>query len=161
MMLAIATLGWLVGAYFAPSIVALARRSSRLRTVIVLDVFFGWSIVGWIWALALAVKPDAVSDEDEARIDGLLAELHACAAAGPRWDSDAPMESVFVDGTYLISAGDDARTWAVCQEGRWGVVYERNGIQAVASWVLADDIPVHVRAQALRAAGVAADGGEE
>ena len=68
-MLAIATLGWLVGAYFAPSIVALARRSSRLRTVIVLDVFFGWSIVGWIWALALAVKPDAVSDEDAARID--------------------------------------------------------------------------------------------
>ena len=71
------------------------------------------------------------------------------------------MDSVFVDGTYLISAGDDARTWAVCQEGRWGVVYERNGVQAVASWVLADDIPVHVRAQALRAAGVAADGGEE
>jgi hypothetical protein len=160
-MLAVATLGWLMGAYFAPSIVALARRSSRLRTVVVLDVFFGWSIVGWIWALALAVKPEPVSDDDAARIDELLDELCASTTARVRWDSSAPMDSVFVDGTYLISTSDDARTWAVFQEGRWGVVYERNGVQAVASWVLADDIPVHVRAQALRAAGVAADGGEE
>jgi hypothetical protein len=160
-MLAITTFGWLVGVYLAPVIVALARRSSRLAAVVVLDVFLGWSIVGWIWALALAVKPEEVSDDDAARIDELLAELHACTSAGPRWDSDAPMDSVFVDGTYLISAGDDARTWAVCQEGRWGVVYERNGVQAVASWVVADDIPVHIRAQALRAAGVTADGGDE
>jgi hypothetical protein len=160
-MLAIATFGWLAGAYLAPLIVALACRSSRLPAIVVLDVFLGWSIVGWIWALALAVKPEAVSDDDGARIDELLFELHAASRAGPLWDSGAAVESVFVDGTYLMSASDDARTWAVCQEGCWGVVYERNGVQAVASWVHADDIPVHVRAQALRAAGVAADGGNE
>ena len=160
-MLAIATFGWLVGAYLAPLIVALARRSAGLRTIFVLDVLLGWSIVGWIWALALAVKPEPVSDDDAARIDELLDELCASPTASVRWDSSASMDSVFVDGTYLISTSDDARTWAVFQEGRWGVVYERNGVQAAASWVLADDIPIHVRAQALRATGVAADGGEE
>jgi hypothetical protein len=159
-MLAIASFGWLVGAYLAPFIVALVRRSSRLPTIVVLDVLLGWSIIGWIWALALAVKPEKVSDEDADRIDELLSELHA-ATAGPRWASSARIESVFVDGTYLISAGDDARTWAVCKEGRWGVVYERNGVQAAASWVVAEDIPIHVRAEALRTAGVAPDGAEE
>ena len=160
-MLAVATCGWLVGAYLAPLIVALSRRSSDLRAVFVLNVLLGWSIIGWIWALALAVKPERVSDDDAARIDELLNELCVSSTASVRWDSSASMDSVFVDGTYLISTSDDARTWAVFQEGRWGVVYERNGVQAVASWVLPDDIPVHVRAQALRAAGVAADGGEE
>jgi hypothetical protein len=160
-MLALATFGWLVGAYLAPLIVALARRSSGLSTIFVLDVLLGWSIVGWIWALALAVKPEPVSDDDVARIDELLDELCAGSTASVQWDSSASVDSVFVDGTYLISTSDDARTWAVFQEGRWGVVYERNGVQAAASWVLADDIPIHVRAQALRAAGVAADGGEE
>lgn len=60
--------------------------------------------------------------------------------------------SIYRDGTYLISAWGEARTWAVCDRGRWGVVYEWLGAQPVAGWVTAEQIPLEVRARALRAA---------
>ena len=51
---------WVVGiilgaaAYFAPTIVAVLVRARHLAVVIVLNVFLGWSVVGWVVALALA-----------------------------------------------------------------------------------------------------------
>lgn len=51
---------WVVGivlgaaAYFAPTIVAVLVRARHLAVVIVLNVFLGWSLVGWVVALALA-----------------------------------------------------------------------------------------------------------
>ena len=60
------------------------------------------------------------------------------------------LESIYQDGTYLISAWGEARTWAVHQRGRWGVVYEFLGDQPLAGWVTADQIPLEVRARALQ-----------
>jgi hypothetical protein len=57
---------------------------------------------------------------------------------------------VYREGTYLISAFGGARTWAVFERGRWGVVYEWFGAQPVAGWVEPEQIPLEVRAQALR-----------
>jgi hypothetical protein len=154
------TLGWLLGAYLAAAIVAVARKSSRLSKIILLDVLLGWSVIGWIWALALAVEPARARDEDVAeRAEALVEDLLASSLYLPDPDPAIEGETIYLDGTYLISVHDDARTWGVCEEGRWGVVYERSGVQAVASWVLADDIPVDVRARALRPAGVTPDGG--
>lgn len=153
--------GWLVGAYLAPAIVAIARRSSHLSKVILLDVLLGWSVIGWVWALALAVEPARVRDEEVAeRADALVDELLASTLYLPDPEPAVEVQRIYLDGTYLISTHDDARTWGVCDGGRWGVVYERSGVQAVASWVLADDIPVDVRARALRPAGVTPDGGD-
>ena len=51
---------WVVGialgaaAYFAPTIVAILVRARHLAVVIVLNVFLGWSLIGWVVALALA-----------------------------------------------------------------------------------------------------------
>ena len=61
-----------------------------------------------------------------------------------------PRTSIYEDGTYLISAWGGARTWAVHDRGRWGVVYEWLGEQPLAGWVTDDEIPLEVRAQALR-----------
>jgi hypothetical protein len=58
-------------------------------------------------------------------------------------------ESIYQDGTYLISAWGEARTWAVHEHGRWGVVYEWLGEQPLAGWVSPDQIPIEVRARAL------------
>lgn len=65
----------------------------------------------------------------------------------------SPDRSIYRDGTYLISTWGEARTWAVCSRGRWGVVYEWLGDQPVAGWVAAEQIPLEVRALALRRHG--------
>jgi hypothetical protein len=72
-----------VALYLLPSIVAVIRFASetspsrpvsernksalddsarRLTTVVLADVFLGWSILGYIWALGMALKPRKVKD---------------------------------------------------------------------------------------------------
>lgn len=58
-------------------------------------------------------------------------------------------DSIYRDGTYLISEWGEARTWAVHEQGRWGVVYEWLGEQPLAGWVSPGQIPLEVRALAL------------
>jgi hypothetical protein len=47
----------LVGAalYFLPTVIAAARNARHLGAVIVINVFLGWTFIGWVVALALAV----------------------------------------------------------------------------------------------------------
>lgn len=51
--------------YGLPSIIAYARRVPSVGSVVVINVLLGWTFVGWVVALALAVrdpKPAGVSD---------------------------------------------------------------------------------------------------
>jgi hypothetical protein len=50
-----------VAAYFAPTIVAGSRRPPHIGSVIVVNVFLGWTIVGWVVALAMACRSKAPS----------------------------------------------------------------------------------------------------
>ena len=45
--------------YFLPSIIALARSKRDLLAIFLLNLFLGWSVVGWIVALIWAAKHDA------------------------------------------------------------------------------------------------------
>jgi hypothetical protein len=74
----------------------------------------------------------------------------SCQVAPQAPPRDEPSDSIYLDGTYLISAWGEARTWAVHQGGRWGVVYESLGEQPLAGWVSDDHIPLEVRARALQ-----------
>lgn len=40
--------------YLAPLVVAAVRRHHRLRLVAILDIFLGWTVIGWLVALAIA-----------------------------------------------------------------------------------------------------------
>lgn len=72
------------------------------------------------------------------------------SASGDRPVDDAYADdSIYRDGTYLISEWGEARTWAVHEHGRWGVVYEWLGEQPLAGWVSPGQIPLEVRALAL------------
>jgi hypothetical protein len=42
--------------YFVPAGVAMARRLPHWGSILVIDLFLGWSIVGWVAALALACR---------------------------------------------------------------------------------------------------------
>jgi hypothetical protein len=44
--------------YFLPSIIALARSKRDLTTIFLLNLFLGWSVIGWIVALVWAAKND-------------------------------------------------------------------------------------------------------
>ncbi|MCA4760893.1 superinfection immunity protein [Mycobacterium avium subsp. hominissuis] len=44
----------LIAAYCAPTIVAVARKHRSVGSVAVVDMFLGWTIIGWVVALAMA-----------------------------------------------------------------------------------------------------------
>jgi hypothetical protein len=53
-----AAIGFLVllGIYLLPTIVALARKVKHQGSVAVINIFLGWSIIGWVVALAMACR---------------------------------------------------------------------------------------------------------
>ena len=46
--------------YFLPSIVALARSKRDLLAIFLLNLFLGWSVIGWVVCLVWALKTDQV-----------------------------------------------------------------------------------------------------
>ena len=46
--------------YFLPSIIALARSKHDILAIFLLNLFLGWSVIGWIVALVWAAKHDHV-----------------------------------------------------------------------------------------------------
>lgn len=52
-----ATLVWIgIALYFLPTLVAFYTGRGKLRQVVLVNVFLGWTLVGWIVALVLATK---------------------------------------------------------------------------------------------------------
>jgi uncharacterized sodium:solute symporter family permease YidK len=50
---------WMVAliAYLVPSIVAEERNSKKLHPIIIVNVFLGWTVIGWIIAMKWACEP--------------------------------------------------------------------------------------------------------
>jgi hypothetical protein len=44
--------------YFLPSVVAFARNKRDTTSIVLLNVFLGWSVIGWVIALVWAFKND-------------------------------------------------------------------------------------------------------
>ena len=44
-----------IGIYFLPTWVAKARKSPKVAPVFVINLFLGWTLIGWVAALVLAV----------------------------------------------------------------------------------------------------------
>ncbi len=42
--------------YFLPSLVAVARKVTNQGSVVVINLFLGWTFVGWVIALAMACR---------------------------------------------------------------------------------------------------------
>jgi hypothetical protein len=45
--------------YFLPAIIAFARSKRDAGSILVLNFFLGWTAIGWVIALAWALKQDA------------------------------------------------------------------------------------------------------
>lgn len=46
----------LIALYFLPTIVATSRKVVNLGSIVVINLFLGWTLVGWVVALAMAVR---------------------------------------------------------------------------------------------------------
>lgn len=66
-----------LAAYFAPAIVAVLRRVPNTGSVIVIDLLLGWTVIGWIAALAMACR-------SKPRPYAAWPPPHASAPAPPR-----------------------------------------------------------------------------
>ncbi len=45
--------------YFIPSIIALAKSKPNTLTIFLINFFLGWSLIGWVVALVMAVRNEA------------------------------------------------------------------------------------------------------
>jgi hypothetical protein len=45
-----------LGCYFLPTIVATARKVPNVGSVFVINLFLGWTLIGWVVALAMAAR---------------------------------------------------------------------------------------------------------
>ena len=57
-MLSLAVLGLIICVYFLPSIVAYQGNKKNRSAIVVLNVFLGWTIIGWVVALVRANVKD-------------------------------------------------------------------------------------------------------
>jgi hypothetical protein len=46
--------------YFLPSVVAVARKVTHQGSVVVINLFLGWTLIGWVIALAMACRTSRV-----------------------------------------------------------------------------------------------------
>jgi hypothetical protein len=49
-----------LGAYFLPTIIAIARKKTNLPGILLVNLLLGWSVIGWIVALVWAVSTERV-----------------------------------------------------------------------------------------------------
>ena len=56
--LALILLAILTIIYFIPTIIAIRRNSNRMIEIIMLNIFAGWTLVGWIITLWLSLRPE-------------------------------------------------------------------------------------------------------
>ncbi|SEC87522.1 T4 immunity holin family protein [Burkholderia sp. WP9] len=47
-------LALLLALYFLPAIIALSRKHHNAGAIIIVNLFFGWTFIGWVWTLAWA-----------------------------------------------------------------------------------------------------------
>lgn len=51
------SMGFLMVAYLVPSFVAMQRGLKQTASIFVLNFFMGWTVIGWVLALMLALWP--------------------------------------------------------------------------------------------------------
>jgi hypothetical protein len=52
---------FLIGLYFLPTIVAVSRKVTNQGSVAVINFFLGWTLLGWVVALAMACRTRTIS----------------------------------------------------------------------------------------------------
>jgi hypothetical protein len=46
---------FVIGLYFLPAIVASVRHTHNSTAILLLNIFLGWTVIGWFFALMMAI----------------------------------------------------------------------------------------------------------
>ena len=67
----IAVGAFLIGAliYFIPAIVAAKKKSPKLKMIVLLDIFLGWTFVAWVVCLVLACKKVETTGKEDIKTE--------------------------------------------------------------------------------------------
>lgn len=94
--LSLSAVGWLCGGlaaaglYLLPVLIGRARRAPGLRMVAVLGVALGWTGIGWLLALLLALRPARAARSPQTAGPQPAARMIEVAAGQGRRPGDAP-----------------------------------------------------------------------
>ncbi len=42
-------------AYFVPAVIAVLRKHPRQSMIVAVNLLLGWTLIGWVWALSVAI----------------------------------------------------------------------------------------------------------
>jgi hypothetical protein len=86
-----------IGLYFLPSMIAKQRNHHQFKMILVLNIFLGWTFIGWVVCLAMSLSATQAGGSPVASVAGPQ------AAAPPGWYSaptpDNPGAVRWWDGT--------------------------------------------------------------
>lgn len=68
--------------YFLPTIIAIGRRKANVMAIALVNVFFGWTIIGWFVALVWAASRQVVDQQPVAAPAVVGASPALCAQCG-------------------------------------------------------------------------------
>jgi len=49
--------------YFLPTIIAMSRKHRQKFPIMIVNIFTGWTLIGWVVALAWCVSPNVETEE--------------------------------------------------------------------------------------------------
>jgi len=103
--------------YFIPSYVASKRNASHTVAIFVVNLFLGWSLLGWVGALVWAImspeKSDGLSEAD--KVQRLEAKIQQLETGGtPRQTPERPPAALPMQ--YQISKGNNSLGYKTAKE---------------------------------------------
>jgi len=118
----------IAGAYFIPTLVAYVRKVTNVGSVFVINLFLGWTFVGWIVALAMSVKTNIptglssqvtvvtgshmrVKDQDESSVPGVMSSENLKKSQTPNSEVCKRCNQELPSGAkFCIKCGESATT---------------------------------------------------
>ena len=84
--------GLILTIHFAPSIVAYKRKNPNFRTILLINVFFGWNLIGWVVCLVMSLEKD-----ERVNCEYCHEKIHPLASICPHCNSARVPNSTTMD----------------------------------------------------------------
>jgi len=123
----LALLGAIVAIYFLPTIVARRREVPILGSVAVINLFLGWTLIGWVVSLAMAVRSVATVTQPQQSIPPppryrecphCKEEMRRDASVCPHCQRDS-RAWVLNDGVWWVQDGGGGWHWLDEHRNEW------------------------------------------